>query len=397
MADICLYAQVHQPYRLKPFRLFDIGSGADYFDDQANAAILRRVAEKCYRPANRLLADQIRRSDGEFKLALSLTGTLIEQLIAWSPETLESFQDLVDTGGVEILGETYHHSLAGLADPAEFAEQVNQHRRLIERVFGRRPHVFRNTELIFWDGLAPTIERLGFRGALVEGADRVLGWRSPNHVYSAAEAPGLRLMARNYQLSDDIGFRFSNREWDGWPLTAPKHAGWLADVPGDSVHLFLDYETFGEHQWAETGIFDFLAAWPAECRQRGLRFVQPSDLARRNPVGTLSFDRPTSWADQERDTTAWLGNRIQDAAHDRLYRVGRMVRASGDPLLLDRWRRLTTSDHVYYMCTKWFADGDVHKYFSPYESPYDAFIAFMNVLEDIEQRLGAPAAVAAGG
>jgi alpha-amylase len=388
MSDICLYAQVHQPFRLRRYRLFDVGTGLDYFDEEANKGILRRVAEKCYLPANRLLAEMIRATDGRFKLALSLSGTLIEQLTLYAPEGLASFQDLVDTGGVEILGETYHHSLAGLADREEFVEQVIRHRKLVERTFARRPHVFRNTELIYWDDLAPPVLQLGSRGVLVEGADHVLRWRSANHVYSAVAAPGLRLLPRNYRLSDDVGFRFSQRTWAGWPLTASKYAGWLAANQGESLHLFLDYETFGEHQWAETGIFDFLRHWPDECFRRGLGFTQPSDLARREPVGPLSFPRPTSWADQERDTTAWLGNRLQDAAHDRLYRLGRRLRALGDPHLLEQWRRLTTSDHVYYMCTKWFADGDVHKYFSPYESPYDAFIAFMNVLEDLEQRAG---------
>lgn len=389
MPDICLYAQVHQPFRLRRYRLFDIGTGLDYFDEEANARILRRVAAKCYRPANRLLADLIRRSDGRFKLALSLSGTLIEQLALYSPETLESFQELVDTGGVEILGETYYHSLAGLADREEFLEQVARHRRLVERTFARRPYVFRNTELIYWDDLAPTVLAMGFRGMLVEGADQVMDGRSANQVYAATTAPSLRLMPRNYPLSDDVGFRFSERSWGEWPLTAPKYADWLHGATGESVNLFLDYETFGEHQWAETGIFEFLGHLPHECLRRGLRFVQPSDLARRRPAGPLSYPNPTSWADQERDTSAWLGNRLQDTAHERLYRLGRALRALGDQALLEQWRRLTTSDHVYYMCTKWFADGDVHKYFSPYDSPYDAFVAFMNVLEDLEQRVGA--------
>ncbi len=396
MPDICLYAQVHQPFRLRRYRLFDIGTGLDYFDEEANAGILRRVAEKCYLPANRLLAQLIRRSEGRFKLALSLSGTLIEQLTLYAPDTLATFQDLVDTGGVEILGETYYHSLAGLADREEFVEQVARHRKLIERTFARRPFIFRNTELIYWDDLAPTVLGMGFRGMLVEGADHVLAGRSPNQVYAAATAPALRLMPRNYQLSDDVGFRFSQRSWSGWPLTAPKYADWLSRNQGESLNLFLDYETFGEHQWAETGIFDFLSHWPDECFQRGLRFVQPSELARRTPTGPLSFPRPTSWADQERDTSAWLGNHIQDSAHDRLYRLGRALRELGDAALLEQWRRLTTSDHVYYMCTKWFADGDVHKYFSPYDSPYDAFVAFMNVLEDLEQRAAADSSMLVG-
>ena len=396
MPDVCIYAQVHQPYRLRRYRLFDIGTGIEYFDDETNRRILRRVADKCYLPANRLLADLIRRSDRRFKIALSLSGVLLEQCAEHAPDVLESFQDLVDTGGVELLGETHYHSLASLADPDEFGEQVLRHRQIIERWFGQRPQVFRNTELIYWDGLAPEIARLGFRGAMVEGASHVLGWRSPNYVYEAPSAPGLRLIPRNYQLSDDVGFRFSNRDWDGWPVTADKYAGWIANSPGQSVHLFVDYETFGEHQWEDTGIFDFLEHLPWECERRGLRFVHPSTLLERPPVAPLSFERPTSWADIERDTTAWLGNRLQYAAHERLYRMREAVLATRDPQRIEAWRRLTTSDHVYYMCTKWFADGDVHKYFSPYESPYDAFVAFMNVTQDLEQAVAEPAREAVG-
>jgi len=401
MPDICLYAQVHQPYRLAQFRVFDIGSGRDPFDDETNRRILRRVADKCYLPTNRLLGDLIRRSDGRFRLALSLSGVFLEQCAEWAPDVLESFQQLVATGGVELLGETYYHSLASLADPVEFRAQVQLHSAALRRWFGVRPRVFRNTELIYWDGLGPEISRLGFHGAMVEGADHVLEWRSPNHVYEAASAPGLRLIPRNYQLSDDVGFRFSKREWDGWPVTADKYADWIAASPGDSMHLFVDYETFGEHQWEDTGIFDFLAHLPEECARRGIGFVSPSTLAGRRPVSSLAFPRPTSWADLERDTTAWLGNAIQDAAHERLYAMRGTLIEANRPELLDTWRRLTTSDHVYYMCTKWFADGDVHKYFSPYDSPYDAFIAFMNVMQDLEQRAGegvmSPVALRAAG
>ena len=395
MIEICLYAQVHQPFRLRPFRLFDIGTGADCFNDAENARIVRKVAERCYQPANRLLTRLIRESGGRFRLALSLSGVLLEQLERWSPETLESFRTLVETGGVELLGETYYHSLAALADPDEFTAQVRQHGATIARLFGRRPRVFRNTELIYWDRLGPLVYGLGYRGMLVEGADHALGWRSPNYVYGAAGQPELRLLARNYRLSDDVGFRFSSRNWDGWPLRADTYASWLAAAPGDVINLFLDYETFGEHQWAETGIFDFLAHLPGACFRHGLGFAQPGELVERTPVGALSFERVTSWADQERDVTAWLGNRIQDSAHERLYRLRPAILSTADRLLIDRWRKLTTSDHLYYMCTKWFADGDVHKYFSPWDSPYDAFVAFMNVLEDLEQRAATAAAPAA--
>jgi alpha-amylase len=387
MSEICIYAQVHQPFRLRRYSLFDIGSGRDYFDDDANRRILRRVSDKCYIPANRLLGDLIRRSRGRFKLALSLSGALLDQLAEWAPDTLQSFQDLAATGGVEFLGETYFHSLASLASEEEFVAQAEAHRRAIRRRFGQEPKVFRNTELVYWDGLAPAIAKLGYRGVMVEGADHVMGWRSSNYVYHAAGTPGLRLLPRNYRLSDDVGFRFSNRDWSGWPLTADRYADWIAGSGGDSVHLYVDYETFGEHQWADTGIFEFLEHLPWACFDRGLSFAHPSELTARTPVASLSFGRATSWADVERDTTAWLGNRLQHAAQARLYGLRQAVLASGDPRRLEEWRRLSTSDHLYYMCTKWFADGDVHKYFSPYDSPYEAFVAFMNVAQDLEQRL----------
>jgi alpha-amylase len=389
MTDICVYAQVHQPFRLRQYRVFDIGTDAEYFDTETNRRILRRVADKCYVPTNRLLADLIRRTDGRFKVALSLSGVLLDQCAEWAPDVLHSFQELVATGGVELLGETHFHSLAALADEEEFVEQVARHGRTIEHWFGQRPTVFRNTELIYWDGLAPLVSHLGFQAMMVEGADHVMGWRSPNYVYRAAGNPGLRLLPRNYRLSDDLGFRFSNQGWEEWPLTAGKYADWLAQGSGDSLHLYVDYETFGEHQWADTGIFDFLTQLPWECFRRGLGFVNPSELARREPIAELSFERPTSWADIERDTTAWLGNRLQYAAQQRLYGLREAVLATGDPARIEQWRRLTTSDHLYYMCTKWFADGDVHKYFSPYDSPYDAFVAFMNVAQDLEQAVTA--------
>ncbi len=384
--DVCLYFQVHQPHRLRRYRVFDIGTAHGYFDEEQNQHIVRRVADKCYVPATQLLTELVRRSDGRFKVALSLSGSVLEQLEAWAPDALAAFQEAVGTGGVELLGETYHHSLSALADPDEFRAQVARHADTILRLFGRRPTVFRNTELIYDDAIAPLVRRLGYQAMLVEGAERVLGWRSANYVYEAASAPGLKLLPRHYRLSDDVGFRLSKRDWDGWPLTADTYAAWIAASGGASAHLFMDYETLGEHQWAETGIFAFLRQLPAELERRGIRSVHPGELAQRSAVGTLSFPTTTSWADVERDTSAWLGNRMQRAAHERLYRVGQLVAAAGDPARLEAWRRLTTSDHCYYMCTKWFADGDVHKYFNPYESPYDAFVAFMNVLSDLEQR-----------
>lgn len=388
MPELCLYFQVHQPYRLRRYRVFDIGTGAPYFDDEANRAILRRVVERCYLPANRLLREAVERSGGRFRFALSLSGTLLDQLETDAPEALESFQSLAATGGVELLGETFHHSLASLADAPELRAQLDLHRRTAARHFGRRPTVFRNTELLWFDALAPVVAAMGFEGVLVEGADRMLGARSPNHVYATASAPGLRLIPRHYRLSDDIGFRFSSREWSHWPLTADRWADWVAGSAGESVHVFLDYETFGEHHREGSGIFEFLRRLPQALERRGIACAHPSALAKREPQGTLSAPSPVSWADQERDASAWLGNRLQRAAHERHCRLGERVRAAGDPWLLECWRRLGTSDHCYYMSTKRFADGEVHRYFSPHESPYDAFVTFMNVMTDLERRCG---------
>jgi alpha-amylase len=386
MADVCCYFQVHQPHRLRAFRVFDIGNGARYFDDRRNGEILRRIADKCYIPANTLLARLIADSGGEFRVAMSVSGTLLDQLAVHAPDALESFHALLVTGGVELLGETYYHSLASLVNPDEFGDQVRRHRSAIEQLFGRRPRVFRNTELIVSDAILPAVRDLGFDAILAEGAAHVLDWRSPAFVYEAAAAPGLRVLARHYPLSDDVAFRFSARGWNQWPLQADTYAAWLAGTPGDCVNLFMDYETFGEHQWAETGIFSFLARLPEEARRRGVRFLHPSTLAARQPMDRLSFSRPTSWADQERDVSAWLGNPMQRAAHDRLYGLRAAVLRHGDPVAIEYWRRLTTSDHYYYMATKEHSDGEVHSYFSPYSSPYDAFIRFMNVMQDVEQR-----------
>lgn len=386
MPEVCLYFQVHQPYRLHRFRVFDIGSGAPYFDDEHNRRILERVAAKCYLPANRLLTRLINDSGGMFRIAMSTSGVLLEQLAQMQPEALESFRTLVATGGVEMLGETYCHSLAALTSLDEFGLQIDRHSTAIEREFGQRPRVFRNTELIFSDAIAPVVRARGFEAALIEGAPHILGWREPTYVYESAAAPGLRLLTRHFRLSDDVAFRFSARGWESWPLRADTFAEWLASTPGHCINLFMDYETFGEHQWAETGIFDFLAHLPEECRARGITFTQPSALASRAPIDRLSVTRPTSWADQERDISAWLGNGLQRSAHERVYAMRPLILAAGDEGLYRTWQRLTTSDHFYYMATKEHSDGEVHAYFSAYGSPYDAFVRFMNIMQDLEQR-----------
>ena len=386
MPEVCLYFQIHQPYRLQRFRVFDIGAGVPYFDDAHNQRIVHRVATKCYIPANRLLTRLIKESGGAFRIAMSMSGVLVEQLARMQLDALDTFRELVATGGVELLGETYCHSLAAITSLDEFAVQVDQHTALMERVFGQRPRVFRNTELILSDQIASAVRAQGFDAALIEGAPHILGWREPTYLYESAAVPGLRLLTRHIRLSDDVAFRFSSRGWDSWPLRADTFADWLASTPGHCINLFMDYETFGEHQWAETGIFDFLAHLPAECRARGLSFTHPSGFAARLPADRLTITRPTSWADQERDISAWLGNDLQHAAHRRLYAMRPLILQAADESLYRQWQRLTTSDHFYYMATKDHSDGEVHAYFSAYGSPYDAFVRFMNIMEDLEQR-----------
>ena len=391
MAAVCFYFQVHQPYRLRHYTFFDIGADAFYEDENANCDILLKVARKCYLPMNALLLSLIRRHEGRFKVSFSLSGTALDQFVAYAPELIQSYRELVATGCVELLSETYNHSLAFLYSPEEFREQVRLHDDRIEELFGVRPTVFRNTELIYNNALARTVEDMGYAAILAEGADHVLGWRSPNYVYRPAGCGRLKLLLKNYRLSDDIAFRFSDRNWPEFPLTAEKFAHWAgtAALSGDLINLFMDYETFGEHQWEATGIFPFMEALPDHLlRLPGFRFVTPSEAAAEHePVAELDVHNFMSWADAERDLTAWLGNDMQHDAIETVYRLEERVKARQDPDLLRTWRRLQTSDHFYYMCTKWFADGDVHSYFNPYGSPYDAYINYMNVMADFALRL----------
>jgi alpha-amylase len=390
MTAVVFYFQVHQPYRLRRYTFFDIATSHDYFDDAENARILRRVADKCYLPMNQLLLEQIERTGGAFRCAFSVSGTALDQMERWAPDVLASFVALARTGAVEFLGETSHHSLAFHKDPEEFRAQVLAQADRVEALFGTRPVTFRNTELIVNNWVAREAEEMGFAGVLGEGADHLLGWRSAHRVYRPEGTERIKLLLRSYRLADDIAFRFSNRAWAEWPLSADKFAQWVHQLPERDTYvgLFMDYETFGEHQWTDTGIFEFMAHLPAAILAGpNTTFRTPGEVVAENdPVARLDIPHPVSWADTERDMTAWLGNRMQHAAQDALYAIGREVKASGDTDLLATWRNLTTSDHLYYMCTKWFADGDVHKYFSPYDSPHDAFIAFMNVLEDVSRR-----------
>lgn len=397
MSSVVLYFQVHQPWRLKRYTWFDVGREAEYFDDALNSRVLAKVTERCYLPTTALLKRIVERGDGDLRCAFSFSGTLLDQLERWAPRALEGFQALVGTGAVEVLGETSHHSLAFLGDPAEFRAQVQTHAARIERLFGRRPTTFRNTELVISEPVARVAEACGYDAMLGEGADHLLGFREGTRVFRPRGCERLSLLLRYYRLSDDIAFRFADRGWSDWPLTPEKFAVRLDGVPGDDacVGLFMDYETAGEHQDASTGILDFLERLPAAVAARSRwRFRTPAEVvALGGAARPLALGRPVSWADAERDLTAWLGNEMQRGAHQALYDLLPAVRAAaqaGRPELLEAWRRLSTSDHVYYMCTKFFSDGDVHKYFSPYGSPHDAFVTFMNVLDDLARRAGAP-------
>ncbi len=397
MTAVVFYFQVHQPYRLNPYRPEDVGTKKPYFDDDVNRFIVERVAERCYRPMNKILLEQIEATEGRFRCAFSISGTVLEQLRDWSPETIDSFVRLAETGSVEFLAETSHHSLAFLGDVEEFDAQVKTHARTIEDLFGRRPTAFRNTELCIDEPLARRTEDLGFDVLLGEGADRLLGWRSPYSVYRPRGCGRLALLLRAYEFSDDIAFRFSNKEWPHHPLFADVFASWLHAVPEETefLGLFMDYETFGEHQWVDTGILEFMRHLPRfVLENERFSFQTPSELAAAvEPVGELAIPSVVSWADEERDLTAWLGNPMQQEAHRALYDLAGRVKeaaAAGRPELLADWRRLTTSDHVYYMCTKFFSDGDVHEYFTPYDSPHESFVRFMSVLDDLRLRLDEP-------
>lgn len=390
MVSVCFYFQVHQPYRMKHYRVFDIGKDENYFDEEKNKKILQKVAQKCYIPTTKKLLELLKKHR-EFKVSFSFSGVVLEQLEKYSPETIDLFKQAVKTGRVEILAETYYHSLSFLYSKEEFIKQVKMHETKINRLFGYKPKIFRNTELIYNNELAKFMEDLGYKGIITEGADHILGWKSPNFIYQPVGTEKIKLLLKNYKLSDDIAFRFSSKEWKEWPLTAEKFSKWISDINGNgtNINLFMDYETFGEHQWEDTGIFDFLSNLPSELlKHPNNNFKTPSELIKENePVGRIDIPNFISWADVERDLTAWIGNPIQNSALKRIYELEKRIIKSKKKGLMENWRKLTTSDHFYYMCTKWFNDGDVHKYFSPYESPYDAFISFMNILEDIELRL----------
>jgi alpha-amylase len=381
--SICLYFQVHQPARLRLYRFFDIGKDSHYYDDYTDRTILKRIAQKCYLPMNKILLDAIKKQKGKFKVAFSITGTALEQFDRYAPEVIDSFRALAKTGCVEFLCETYYHSLASLASQAEFEHQVLKHKAAIKEYFGVEPKAFRNTELIYSDSIGAQVHEMGFDTILTEGARHIMGWKSPDYVYNNDFKPEQKVLLRDYALSDDIAFRFSNRDWNEWPLTAEKFVGWMEAKEGEVFNLFMDYETFGEHQSAESGLFDFMAALPAIALGSGFEFQTPSEVAAtHDSVGDISIPQPVSWADEERDVTAWLGNELQQESFNKLYSLQEKLSILDDATLWADYGRLQASDHLYYMCTKFFSDGEIHQRFNPYNTPYEAFINYMNVLSD---------------
>lgn len=394
MKAIVLYLHVHQPFRIRHYTVFDSGINHDYFDanydsPESNERILKKVAEKSYLPTNARLL-QILRENPDFKLSLSITGTVLEQLEKWSPEALASFKELCATGRVEIVAETFHHSLAFFYSREEFEVQVAMHRQKVQELFGQTPQVFRNTELSYNNDLAYWADKAGYKGILTEGWDPVLEWRSPNYVYRPAHTDNIRLLMKSYKLSDDIAFRFGDHDWAEYPLTADKFAHWMSENhDATNFNLFMDYETFGEHQWEESGVFDFLEHLPREwSKTPGNTFMTVSEaIDNFEPVDQIDVPQTITWADTERDLSAWLGNAMQGSSINALYDLRDRILGTNDLTLIEDWRKLQTSDHFYYMCTKWFNDGDIHAYFSPYDTPYEAYMNFMNAFRDLQCRL----------
>lgn len=390
MKAICFYFQIHQPFRLKRYRFFDIGNDHYYYDDFANDDIMTRIAERSYIPAAQSLLKMINDSNRRFKCAISISGVALEQCEQYVPEMIDLLKQLAETGCVEFLAETYAHSLSSLAEPEEFAEQVRVHDRKLHELFGVKPKVLRNTELIYSDDIAPQVLSMGYKGVITDGAKHILGWKSPNYIYTATTAPKLRMLLKNSKLSDDITFRFSNSNWSEYPLTADKYISWIADTPAEEqiVNLFMTLETFGELQNRDTGIFQFLEAIPRFAAERGIDFITPSEaIAKIKPVGELAVPYPISWADEARDTSAWIGNKLQKEAFDKLYSVAERVRLCDDRRLKQDWYYLQASDHFFYMSTKHRADGVIHSHYSPYDSPFAAFTNYMNVLADFIVRV----------
>ncbi|MBR3353292.1 glycoside hydrolase family 57 protein [Candidatus Saccharibacteria bacterium] len=395
MRAICLYLHIHQPIRYREYSIFDVGNSSDYFYDnysgrQSNERIFRKVADKSYYPMLGLLLDNMKEHP-DFKVSFSITGTWLEQAEKWAPNLINIIREMVELGQAEIVDETYYHSLAYFYNIDEFNDQVKMHSEIIKRLFNVKPKAFRNTEFAYNDSLAHWAEKHGYEVILAEGWDKILGWRSPNHVYRPMGCQKIRLLLKNYRLSDDIAFRFSNRAWSEWPLTVPKYQRWIDDdcLRGNLINLFMDFETFGEHQWKDTGIFDFMntfiSSWLSEYENK---FVTVSEASRiEEPVGEISMPETVTWADTERDLSAWLSNAMQSSAMNQIFNLREQILSTHDGQLISDWRYMTTSDHPYSMCTKYWNDGDVHAYFSAYASPYESFMYYMNVLRDIEYRI----------
>ena len=387
MKTICFYFQIHQPFRLKRYRFFDIGSDHYYYDDFSNEDIIRGIANRSYLPANAMLLDLINEYKGKFKVAFSISGVALEQLEIYVPEVIDGFKELAKTGSVEFLAETYNHSLASLKDPEEFANQVKAHSDKIQLLFGQTPKVFRNTEIIYSDDIAQLVHDLGYRVMLVEGAKHVLGWKSPNYLYTSSICPKLKLLLRNMKYSDDISFRFSNYDWSEYPLVSDKLINWITSAPESEqiINIWLNYEVLGSLQPYETGIFEFFKAIPRFAFSRGIGFSTPSEVANvLKPIGELTVPYPCSWAGEEKDVNPWTGNVLQQEAVSKLYGIGERVRMVRDRRLRQDWNYLQASDHFNFMSTKLFPGPSVY---SPYENAYDAFNNYMNVLSDFIDRV----------
>ncbi len=384
MKNICFYFQIHQPHRLKRYRFFNIGSDHYYYDDFANEDFIQRVAEVSFIPANRLMLEMIKEHKGKFKIAFSISGVALDQMEIYAPEVIDGFRELADTGCVEFLSETQGHSLASLIDPEEFKNQVKTHDDKIESLFGLKPKVFRNTELIFSDDIANMVHEMGFIGILAPGAKRTLGWKSPNYIYQSAAQPKLKMLMRNPKFSDDIATRFSNYDWSDYPLTADKFISWIAATPKEEqvINLFMNYEALGNFQKKSSGIFDFIKALPRFAAEKNIGFATPTEILETlKPIDMISSMHPISWVGEERDVSAWLGNTLQQEAFNKLYEIADRVRLSQSRRLIQDWVYLQSSDHFYYMGTK----NELP--FSPYASPYEAFITYMNVLSDFKERV----------
>ena len=386
MKTICFYFQIHQPFRLRRYRFFDIGNNHYYYDDFQNEEIFHRISEKCYLPANRAIMEMIRKSGGKFKVAFSISGTALEQMEIYAPEVIDSFRELAGLGCVEFLAETYAHSLASIGDPEEFKAQVRMHTEKVKALFGVEPKVFRNTELIYSDDISELVYELGFEGMLTEGAKHVLGWKSPNYVYASAIRPQLKLLLKNDRFSEDLSIRFDDHSWKEYPLTADKYISAIsATAEGEKIiNAFMNYEVLGSMHAADTGIFDFFKALPQYAERNDITFSLPSEIfAQTRPVDSISVPYPMSWVDEEKDCSSWLGNVLQQEAFRKLNEISERVRLCENRRIKQDWIYLQSSDHLYYMSTKHY------NLFSPYDNPYDAFNNYMNVLSDFILRVEA--------